>query len=85
MSIEGKYVKTFLGGCKGIGLQNRGPRDRHVCLVILTEDDGNWFPDKEPFSSYWADDLMGQLQAAKAWMEQNCDPSPDGYGWKFRK
>ncbi len=83
MWIEGNYVKAFLGSCKGVALEERGEGDPHVCLVILTEDDEHWFPSKNGFSSFWTDDLIEQLQAAKQWMEENCD-SDDGCGWKFR-
>jgi hypothetical protein len=84
VNIEGDFVQTFLGRCMGVGLKQRGPEDLHVCLVILSEDDGNWFASDRGFSSHWTDDLLRQLQAARRWMADNCDP--DGhYGWKFRE
>ena len=55
--------QEFLGACKGVRLVKRGPDDPHICLLILTEDDDNWFPSKEPFSSFWLDDLLVQLNA----------------------
>ncbi len=90
--IEGNYVQTFLGQCQGVGLTRRGKDDPHVCVVLLVEDDGNWFPTRCPaqgFSSYWVDDLVMQLQAAQLWMTANCDLDTDrhgtAWGWKFRQ
>lgn len=82
---DGKvYVQAFLGSCKGVGLQPRGTGDPHVCFVILTEDDGNWFASSNSTSSYWLPELITQMQAAQAWCENNCDK--DGpWGWKFKE
>ena len=78
-------VKEFKGECKGIRLFPRGVNDNHICIVILTEDDGNWFVSDHYFSSFWTDDLIKQLQLAKAYMETQTPDIYDGvqYGWKF--
>lgn len=83
-----KYEKTFLGGCFGVGLYKRGPNDPHVCFIVLVEDDGNWFENKNGGSSFWLKDLQEQLNDAIIWIEQNCDPDiKDGnnWGWKFKE
>ena len=78
-----EYRRTFLGSCLGIGLKERGQGDNHVCIVILTEDDENWFVSRSgSFSSYWLPDLEEQIAAAKLWMEQNCTKDEWGYNFK---
>ena len=44
------------------------------CIQVLTEDDGNWIEFDGPFSSYWLDDLITQLQAAKAVLDNTDAP-----------
>ena len=58
---------TFKGRCKGVELIKRGINDNHICINILTEDDGNWFVSKSEigFSSSWIDELIEQLQTLK--------------------
>lgn len=77
----------FKGNCKGIRLTRRGENDPHIMVSILTEDDENWFVDKNnKFSSYWIDDLIKQLNTAKSFIESQ---EPDiyektQYGFKFK-
>ena len=88
-----KCVVTFRGECHGIGLYPRGTRgdgDKHICIMGLTEDDGNWFPcDNNMGSSTWLLEWLQIMQAAQAWMQTNADKhiAENGkcYGYKFRE
>lgn len=75
----------FLGGCQGVALIPRGENDNHICFLIVTEDDGNWFASKNSSSSFWLEDLEHQLKKAKDWMDNNADPDPDGFGYRFKE
>lgn len=77
----------FKGNCKGVRLVKREENDPHICIQILTGDDGNWFvDDKSKFSSYWIDDLITQLQEAKSYIESQDPDIYEGkqYGYKFK-
>lgn len=71
------------GQCFGVGLERRSATDPHVCVVLMCEDDGNWHVKGEPFSSYWLDDLIRTLEAARNTMHSRCTPDAF-YGWKFK-
>lgn len=78
-------IKSFRGSCFGVNLVKRGPDDPHICFQIIVEDDENWF-DREQSngSSFWIDELIEQLTAAKQYM--NANTLPDGqYGFKFKE
>jgi hypothetical protein len=84
----------FKGECMGVGLRERGSSngDNHVMIVLMTEDDENWF-EKDILSSHWLDELINMLQTAKSYMQTNCDPdiyeiAPGNsrqYGFKFKE
>lgn len=78
----------FKGKCKGIKLIKRGENDNHICFQILTEDDGDWFVDGTNLAScYWIDDLIEQLQRAKAYI-QTQEPfihDDKQYGYAFKE
>ncbi len=85
----------FLGECRGVVLAPRGDDDPHVMFSLVTEDDGNWF-DEEGVSSeedgyaqgggssHWLDETIAMLVAARDYIRANCEPEPDGYGYRFR-
>lgn len=78
--------KVFVGSCHAVVLSHRGGdsgSDRHVCVTILTEDDGNWFvAEGVGFSSYWFMPLLGLLNEAQLWLVENCTREPGLYaGW----
>lgn len=79
-----KYTKLFFGHQFGIGLLPRGENDKHVCVQVLAEDDEYWFPSQGQFSCHWLSDLQAVLSEAQGWMEANCIPDKDGYGWQFK-
>jgi hypothetical protein len=62
-------MREFRGCQFGVRLAHRGKDDPHVCVQLLTEDDGQWIKTGERFSSFWIDDLIEQLQAAKSAMQ----------------
>ena len=77
----------FKGECKGVRLVKRNENDPHICVQILTEDDGDWFTnDNQSFSSYWIDDLIEQLNNAKQFIESQEPDIYNGrqYGYKFK-
>lgn len=63
MTIETK------GKLFGIRLVPRHKNDNHICLQILTEDDGQWFKHGDYFNSAWIDDLIEQLQITKSLLQ----------------
>ena len=73
----------FRGSCMGVKLSRRG-RDEHVMITTLIEDDGIWH-EKSNFSSYWLDEMIEKLIAAKAYLEDEAEPEPSGYGYKFKE
>jgi len=83
------FEQLFLSECVGIALTRRAPNDKHICMVLLSEDDGHWFVSSCIGSSYWMDDLIELLQYVKKWMEANAKPQivegwpgPCGYVFK---
>jgi hypothetical protein len=73
-------------GVVGIKLEKRGDNDNHICIRFLGEDDEHWWETDVSFSSYWIDEYIKMLQAAKAVCEAQ---EPDIYegrhcGWKFK-
>lgn len=52
------------GECFGVRVIERPdcPNDE---VLIIVEDDGNWFPKGTSFDAGWIDDLVKQLIAAK--------------------
>lgn len=75
---------TIRGGQFGVDFEPRGSNDPHVCVRILTEDDEHWSASNVSFSSYWLDDFIAVLQAAKAALGATTF-EPDGrfgYRWK---
>lgn len=76
----------FRGECMGVGLRRRGgDRDPHVEVVLEVEDDGVWH-EKQAVSSHWLDELIHQLQQARAFCATQAPDVHDGkqYGWRFR-
>jgi len=80
MEVPNKHL--FLGSCKGVALMPRGSKDGHICFLVLTEDDGNWFVSTNSSSSFWIDDLIKQLTRAKKWMKKNA--LKEGCGHRFK-
>lgn len=82
-TIEAKEEHLFLGVCCGIALVPRGKSDNHICFIILTEDDGNWFVTNNLLSTHWLPDLEKQLEYAKSWLIKNAEK--DSYGYRFKE
>jgi len=84
------FEQMFLGHVAGVVLRPRRSNDNHVSFEIIAEDDLHWFPAKSGSgiaSSYWLEEYITVLDAAKTWCEENCDPDiyhGRQYGWKFR-
>jgi len=86
LNIDVKLNHMILGDCRGIGFHPRSKHDNHVMILVLTEDDGQWFVShsKTGFSSYWLHDYCRVVKAAEEWLKDNCTPSKDGYGYTFK-
>ncbi len=54
----------FRGDVFGIRIIER-PDAPNDAVLILCEDDGNWFPKGQPFDAAWIDDLVKHLLLAK--------------------
>ena len=79
------YQHLILGSCHGVALVKRGPNDPHVCIKLITEDDGNWAVSKESFSSAWLLDLQDVLADTHNWMDTRCEKDSYGFGYKFKE
>lgn len=78
-----KMKILLLGNCLGIGLSRRGPKDSHIIVSLLVEDDEQWF-ECGSFSSFWLEDLDDVLAKAKKWLHQNAYKDKTG-GYKFSR
>lgn len=78
------YVIGFFDNCHGIILSERREGDKHICIAIVTEDDGQWFFSSNGLgSSYWINEIKSLIDYAIEWMNKNADT--DGkYGWRFK-
>lgn len=74
MTIESK------GDQFGIRLVPRGKNDSHICVQIISEDDGEWF-ERQLFSSAWLGDLIEQLHIAEVLL---LTQEIDKHGYKFK-
>ena len=76
--------ELFLGKCVGIALTNRIPGDRHICFRWLTEDDGNWFPGRNSWSTYWITEAADVINEVRDWLETHAVPDvPAGTIWDY--
>ena len=74
-------MKTeFLGNCIGVRLKDRGKDDKHQLIVLLIEDDENWY-EKVQFSSFWLDEAIAILKKAKKYLKNNYAKDKDGFGF----
>lgn len=96
----GMKERRFRGSCVGVKLSARsGPDDRdgmddlHIMVSLEIEDDEVWHEKDFQISSYWLDELIAQLQAARtfcATQEADMVAKADGFatnthlGWKFK-
>lgn len=69
----------FKGKLKGVRLQRRAPNDKHLCVQLLTEDDGVWHDSGQAFSAFWMDDLIEQLKQARNYLTQHSREVLYGY------
>jgi hypothetical protein len=77
-----QFPASFKGECMGVGLEMRSDADPHITVVLLIEDDTNWF-EKMSFSSHWLPEMQRMIAAARAYMKK--EAIKDGeYGYKFK-
>lgn len=77
--------RTLKGRHFGITFKERGPNDPHICIQIIGEDDEHWFDIGNAFSSFWIQDLINQLEAAKVLLDTEYKDDPSGFGYTFSK
>ncbi len=77
-------IMEIKGGQLGVILHPRSNEDNHVCVQIISEDDGNWSKNGQYFSSFWIDDLIFVLEEAKEKMKRKCKKGKDGFGYEFK-
>lgn len=80
------FKHLILGDCHGIGFHARSHENNDVMVVLLTEDDGQWFASTDTtsgFDSAWMPEYVELMKEGLKWLEENCD-RPGRYGWKFR-
>lgn len=70
----------FTGSCFKIELCQRGGGDLHINVKVHVED------VKMNFSSYWLDELIEKLQAAREYCGTQKPDLVTGrqYGWRFK-
>lgn len=71
-------MKEFKGECFGVALSDHDVDDKHQCFSLLVEDDGIWH-EKMSMSTFWIDEAIAMLQAAKAFLDATCDKGVWGY------
>ena len=76
---------VIFGSQFGIAFLQRGENDPHICLSILSEDDGNWFISKEDWSSFWLLDLQSVVLRTYEYLTKHCNIDRDGFGFEFKK
>ena len=69
----------------GVRFKRRGHDDPHICIQIIGEDDEHWFDIGNSFSSFWIQDLIDQLETAKALLDARYKKDPSGFGYTFLK
>lgn len=87
--------RVFLGDSFGVvlvpriihhpwDLEENGEEDNHICFLIVSEDDGNWFlSEGSGASSSYLSDLKAQISLAEDWIKHNA--VKDGrYGYRFK-
>jgi hypothetical protein len=67
----------------GVRFTARGENDPHLLVTVLLEDDEHWH-EKMTFSSFWLNDLISVLEAARARLERAADKNPQGWGYQLR-
>lgn len=67
----------------GVRFKERGRDDPHVCIQIIGEDDEHWFNVGNPFSSFWIQDLIDQLEIAETILDTQYKKDPSGFGYVF--
>lgn len=70
----------------GVRFVRRGEEgvDDHILVQLMSEDDENWFDSNgQAFSSYWLDDLIEVLTAAKVALVHDA-AKDDRWGYKFK-
>jgi len=82
-----EYEHVITGSQFGVIFEKRGEDDPHVCITLISEDDGTWHVGGagEGFSSTWITDLAGVVKEAREWLDENCISSPDDFGWTFQE
>ena len=75
---------SFRGECFGVTLEPRGLTDKHIRITVEIGDDGDWF-EKLTVSSYWLDEAIAILQAAREFCRTQKPDIKFGrqYGWEF--
>ena len=82
--FKNKPNNVVLGKCLGVRFDDRGQDDFHTMITILVEDDGHWSPNMR-VSSYWIDDFISVLQAAKLKLNNEYFEEKDSIGWRSRR
>lgn len=69
-----------------VSLSKRGPEDPHIVIQLMSEDDEQWFPVGNAFSSYWIEDLLQVLELAQFSLARSdkFEKDPSGYGYQLK-
>jgi hypothetical protein len=73
-------MKEFLGNCIGVRVQERPGTS--PSFSILIEDDGNWSAVDVVIDTYWLDEMIEQLQAARKYIKKN---AKKGLGYSLKQ
>jgi hypothetical protein len=68
----------------GVRFEKRGPKDPHVIIQLLSEDDDNWFEVGNSFSAFWISDLIAVLETAQETLKNNAKWNRKEFGYEFK-
>lgn len=70
------------GNICGVNFSDRG--DGHILISLSIEDDGYWYEKDFCVSSYWLNDVIKTLKAAKDELKSKHYKSDPNGGYKFK-
>ncbi len=76
MQVKGEYF--------GVRIERRSKTDSHAMVILMEEDDGAWYDSNQKFDSHWLPELIRILKVAQEAIQEKCEKSPRGLGYKFK-
>lgn len=81
-----QYEKVFLGEINGVALCKRASNDPHVLIYFLNKiEEDTWGVLNKRMSLFWLEDHLKVIKEAMDWVAVNCEPHPNGGGFRFKQ